>query len=177
MSTESAPKPGLKHKLAHELRELIGIFAYLALFFVALATYSTLLLEEFHVSYFAYGSALINALIMSKVIMLGEYAKLGRRHESKPLLITAILKAAQFSVLMIAFHIVEEIIKHLLHGHNVRSALQELLHKGLTQILVRNLVIFCALIPFFAFRELRRVLGEEKFAALFFRQGAATLGS
>ena len=177
MSTEAAPKPSLKHKLIHELREMAWIFAFLALFFAALATYSTLLLEEFHVSYFAYGSALLNALIMSKVIMIGEYAKLGRRHENKPLLIAAVIKAAQFSLLMIAFHIIEEIVKQLVHGHDVRSALRELKDKGLPEILVRNLVVFCALIPFFAFRELRRVLGEEKFRALFIRTGASTLAS
>jgi hypothetical protein len=33
--------------------------------------------------------------------------------------------------------------------------------------------VFCTFLPLFAFRELRRVLGEERFAALFFRSGEA----
>jgi hypothetical protein len=159
MTTEYLERPGLKQKLAHEFREMAWIFLYLALFLCALATYSTLLLREFHLSYFAYGTALFNALIMSKVILLGEYARLGRRYEGKPLLLTAVVKAFQFSVLMAVFHVVEEVIKHLLHGHSAASAVRELTGGRLTEIFVRNLVVFCALVPFFAFRELRRVLG------------------
>src|SRR5688572_10559119 len=104
MNSEHLEKPGLKQKLAHEFREMAWIFLYLALFLCALATYSTLLLREYDVSYFAYGTALLNALIMSKVILLGEYAHFGRRFESKPLLVTAVVKALQFAVLMAVFH-------------------------------------------------------------------------
>jgi hypothetical protein len=166
MTSGQLEKPGMKSKLAHELREMAWIFVYLALFLCALATYSTLLLREFHVSYFVYGTALLNALIMSKIILLGEYFKLGRKHEGKPLLHVAVLKAFQFAILMAVFHVIEEVIKHLVHGHGVEDALHELTAGRLTEILARNLVFFCALVPFFAGRELRRVLGEEKFSAL-----------
>lgn len=173
LSSEHPDSPTLKQKVRHELREMAVIFLYLATFFCALATHSTLLLHEFHVSYFAYGTALLNALIMSKVIMLGEYAGLGSKQESKPLIITAILKAFQFAVLMVVFHVVEEVVKHLLHGHSAASAVRELMSGRLTEILARNLVIFFALIPFFAFREFRRVLGDERYQELVFRRGAA----
>ena len=66
---------------------------YLALFFCALATYSMLLLKEFNVSYFTYGFALINALVIAKVILIGEYTHLGKKHEAKPLLQVAVYKA------------------------------------------------------------------------------------
>ena len=177
MSNENSERAGLPQKLRHELTEMAWIFLYLALFFCALATYSMLLLREFHVSYYHYGAALLNALIMSKVIMLGQYAHLGRKHESKPLMFAATLKAIQFSMLMAVFHVVEEVIKHLLHGQSLSYALRELRSGSLNEVLVRNLVIFCALIPFFAFRELRRVLGEDKFSALFFRSGPSVLTS
>jgi hypothetical protein len=39
-------------------------------------------------------------------------------------------------------------------------------------LLSRSLVVFCTFIPLFAFRELRRVLGDDHFRALFFRTGA-----
>src|SRR3954454_15800907 len=108
MTHEHLEAPGLRQKLTREFREVASIFLYLALFLCALATYATLLLREFHLSYFAYGTALLNALIMSKVIVLGEYARLGRRYEGKPLIITAGAKALQFSVLMAVFHVLEE---------------------------------------------------------------------
>jgi len=177
MSNEHPEKPGLKQKVTHELRDLAGVFLYLAVFLCALATYSTLLLKEFHVSYFAYGTALLNALILSKIIVLGEYARLGRRFEGKPLILTATVKAFLFAILMAAFHVLEEVIKNLVHGHTVDSALHELLSGRLTEILGRNLVFFCALVPFFVSRELRRILGEDKFFALFMRDGESALTS
>src|SRR5688572_21684462 len=177
MSSEHPKNPGLRQKFAREFREMAWIFLYLAVFLCALATYSTLLLREFHQSYFAYGTALLNALIMSKVIMLGEYAHLGRRFEGKPLLLTATIKTLEFAVLIAVFHVVEEVIKSLFHGHTAGSALRELISRGLTEILARNLVVFCALAPFFAFRELRRVLGEEKLFNLLFRQGDSAVKS
>jgi len=175
MTVEQSEKRGMKQKLAHELRDMAHIFVYLALFLCALATYSTLLLREFHVSYFVYGTALLNALIMAKIILIGEYFKLGRKHEGKPLIHAAVLKAFQFAILMAMFHVIEEVIKHLIGGHSVGNALHELTAGRLTEILARNLVFFCALVPFFAGRELRRVMGEEKFAALFFRTGPSAL--
>jgi hypothetical protein len=168
-------KPGLKQKLAHELREMAWIFVFLAVFLCALATYSTLLLREFHISYFVYGTALLNALILSKIILLGEYFRLGRKHEGRPLINAAVFKALQFSVLMAVFHVLEEIIKNLIHGHTVASALQELVSGRLVEVLGRNLVFFCALVPFFVVRELRRVLGEHKASALFLHKGPSVL--
>jgi len=42
------------------------------------------------------------------------------------------------------------------------------------EILANGLVMISAFVPFFAIKELGRVLGREKFRALFFRRRAAT---
>ncbi len=70
MHAEHSEKTSAKQRVAHEFEELAIITLYLAFFFCALATYSMLLLDRFHVSYFAYGTALINALVIAKVILI-----------------------------------------------------------------------------------------------------------
>jgi hypothetical protein len=169
MNSENSKRASLKEKATHELKEFAAIFLYLAFFFCAVAAYSMLLLNQFHVSYFIYGTALINALVIAKVILIGEYAHLGKKHEAKPLFQSAIHKAFLFSLLVFAFHIVEEVIKRLLHGENVGTASHEL---RINELLARTVVVFCAFLPLFAFRELQRVLGEDNFRSLFFRTGA-----
>jgi hypothetical protein len=169
MNAENSKRVGLKQKAIHEGEEFAGIFLYLAFFFCAVATYSMLLLNRFHVSYFTYGTALINALVIAKVILIGEYTHLGKRHEAKPLFQSAVSKAFLFSLLVFAFHIVEEVIKLLLHGENLARASHEI---RFDELLARSVVVFCTFIPLFAFRELQRVLGEDNFRALFFRTGA-----
>ncbi len=75
MTKSAAERAELKRKAMHEFRELECICLYLAFFFCALVTYNMLLLDEFHVKYWNYTFALINALVITKVIMIGEYGR------------------------------------------------------------------------------------------------------
>jgi hypothetical protein len=165
MSSDNSKRASLKQKAAHEFEQFVGIFLYLAFFFCAVATYQMLLLNEFHNSYFNYSAAVINALVIAKVILIGEYAHLGKKYEAKPLLLSVVYKAFLFGLLVFGFHMLEEAIKRLLHGENMAGAFQ---HIHFDHLLGNSLIIFCTFIPFFAFRELRRVLGAEKFHDLFF---------
>ena len=161
----SSADPGLKQKAKHELREMLTLSLNLAFFFCALVTYNMFLLNEYQVKYWNYGFALINALVITKVIMIGEYAKLGRMHENKSLFVSAVWKAFVFGLLVYAFHIVEEVIKRLIHGADLAKASREIRFDGLA---ARSIVVFCVFIPLFAFREIRRVIGEDEFRTLLF---------
>ena len=171
MSVQTSENPSMKQKAMHELEQLTAIFLYLAFFFCALATYSMLLLDKYDISYFNYGVALLNALVIAKVILIGEYAHLGKRHENKPLFLSSLYKAILFSVLVFAFHVVEEMVKHLIHGKGFGGAFHEV---RLDDLAARTVIIFCTFLPLFAFRELQRVMGEEKFRDLFFKTGTPT---
>ena len=166
MSDDTSPKIGLKQKAMHEFVEMGVIFLYLAFFFCAISTYSMLLLNKFEISYFTYGASFINALVVAKVILIGEYARIGRKHEAKPLFYSAIYKAFVFCLLVFAFHLIEEAIKELVHGHRITAAFREM---RIDDLLARTVIIFCTFIPLFAFRELQRVLGDDKFKAILFR--------
>lgn len=166
MSTENPQKTGMKQKVLHEFEDMAVIFLYLAFFFCALATYSMLLLNKFQISYFNYGAALINALVIAKVILLGEMMHLGKKLEAKPLIYSAVYKAFVFGLLVFAFHIIEEVIKHLVHGESVTPLFRE---ARIDDMLSRTVIVFCTFIPLFAFREMHRVLGEQQFRALLFK--------
>ena len=167
--TDNSKHARLKQEAKHEFEELAAVFLYLSFFFCALSTYSMLLLGNFHVSYFSYGAALINALVISKVILIGESVHLGKKQEHRPLFLSALNKAFLFGLLVFAFHIVEEEIKRLVHGETLATAWHAM---RFDDLLGRSIVVFCTFIPLFAFMELRRVLGEGNFRALFFRTGA-----
>ena len=161
----SSAHPERKQKIKHELWEMTWLFLYLAFFFCSLVIYDTLLLKQYEVASWNLGFALLNALVITKVIMIGEYAKLGRKHEDKNLLISTAWKALVFGLLVFVFHIVEEVVRRLIHGSDVAQASREL---RLEQFAGRSIVVFCAFIPLFAFREFRRVVGEEEFRSLVF---------
>ncbi len=112
----------------------------------------------FKVESTSYGFALINAFVISKLILIGEYAKVGRKFESKPLVYSFTSNAFIFTVLVFSFNFAEEAIKRLIHGDTFLKVPSEI---RIDELLVRSIVIFCVFIPLFAFRELRRVLGES----------------
>jgi hypothetical protein len=164
MHADNSQKKSLKQRAVHEFEEVVILTVYLLFFFLALATYSAFLLGQFHISYFAYGTALINALVIAKVILIGEALHAGTRYEKKAaLLYSAIWKAFVFGFLVFAFHLLEEMIKNLIHGKAAMTAFHEV---RLEVLLSRAVVIFLTFIPLFLFRELRRVIGEEKFMTL-----------
>jgi hypothetical protein len=163
MPGEKSEKRSLKQEVAHELKELSVVTAYLALLFCSLAAYSMLLLNAFQNSYFAYGSALINALVIAKVILIGQAARAGTKFESKALLYSALWKAFVFAWLVFAFHLLEEMIKDLMHGAHVAAVLHDI---RIRDLLARTVLIFCAFIPLFIFLELRRAMGQADFGAL-----------
>jgi len=174
MKSENSKKGSLKQKAAHELEQFVGISLYLGFFFCAVVTYRMILLSDFRDWYVNYGMAVINALVIAKVILIGEYAHLGKRVEARPLLLSSISKALLFTLLVFGFHIVEEVIKGLVHGKGVTGAFRE---TPLDHLLSGALIIFCTFVPFFAFRELSRVLGEDKFTDLFFHTGSIDLST
>jgi hypothetical protein len=169
MNAENMHGTSLKQKVAHEFEEFAAIFLYLAFFFCALTTYTMLLLRDFNVSYSNYGFALINALVIAKVILIGEYAHLGKKHETKPLLQSAVYKAFLFTLLVFGFHVLEEFVSLLFHKKDMVGAFHGV---RVDDLLGRSLVVFCTFITLFAFRELQRVLGEDSLRSLFLKTGA-----
>lgn len=166
--------PDRTKKIKHELKEMLALFLYLAFFFCALVTYKMLLLTQYDVEeYWNFAAALITAAVITKVILIGEYAKLGRRFENRSVLVSAMWKAFMFSLLVFAFHLVEEIIKRLIHGIEISSASSEI---RFDQFAARWIIVFITFVPLFAFREIRRVIGEEEFHAMVFARNAKTAG-
>ena len=104
--------------------------------------------------------------------MIGDVLRLGRGLEQKPLIYPTLYKTVVFSLLVGVFTLIEQAIKGLWQGEGegLTGGLVEFFGKGSHEWLAGCLVIFVALIPFFAVKELGRVLGEEKIRALFFRR-------
>jgi hypothetical protein len=112
----------------------------------------------------------INAFIIAEVILIGEALHAGTRFEEKALIYSAIWKAFVFGLLVFAFHILEEMIKHLVDGKDLAGAFHNI---RMDDLLARTVIIFCTFIPLFAFRELRRVMGQDNFRTLFFHSTSA----
>jgi uncharacterized membrane protein len=123
----------------------------------------------------------IEALVLAKVIMIGDVVRLGRGLERKPLIVPTLYKTVVFTLFVGVFKLVENMIKGLWKGTGLAGGLAEFFGKGSNEILANSLIVFVAFIPFFAIKELGRVWGGDKIRALFFRrradQGSGSPGS
>jgi hypothetical protein len=169
-------KTQLKEKAAEEFRLLLLIFAYLAAFFVAFLTYRRLISREFGVSSFRYGYALIEALVIAKVILIGKAMGLGQKGARKTLAFSVLRSSLVYGALVAAFAVLEHLIEGLVHGKTLVASFEALLDQGVYEILGRTLVLFVAFVPFFAFWELSHLIGDKKLFDLFFRKGAGSTG-
>jgi hypothetical protein len=169
MSNPDKPKGNLKEKIVHEMVEYWINVAYLSLAFAAFTQYRRFLLAAHGITYTNYWVAVIEALILAKVIMIGDALRLGRRLDHKPLIYSTLLKTIVFSLFVGAFTLIEHAIKGLWKGTAFTELFGSFLGKGYHELFAGSLVTFVAFIPFFAFRELGRVLGRGKIRALFFQ--------
>ena len=172
MSTPGKEKRNWKKILFEELVEYWINVVYLTLVFAAFAQYRRFVLATHEITYTNYWVAVIEALIFAKVVMIGDVLHLGRRLEHKPLIYSTLLKTVVFSLFIGAFTFIEHVIKNLWMGKGLSASLVSFLEKGLHELFAGCLVVFVAFIPFFAFREMGRVLGEGKIRTLFFRTRA-----
>jgi hypothetical protein len=166
---------GFKQKAKEELRKFLIYFLYLAMFFCAFVLYRNLLIEKFSSSYLHYGFALFEALIISKVILIGESLRLGdRKFSGYPLIVPTLYKTVIFSLFVLAFSVVEHYGVGYIEGKSIVELNVELTAIGWNEILSRTLIKFVAFIPFFAFIELERVIGEGTISRLFIHKNKMT---
>lgn len=173
VSQSEGAKGNWKHRMGQEfVRYWINV-VYLATFFGVFTWYRRFVLAEYRITYLHYGTAIIEALILAKVILIGDALGLNRKDENKPLIYPTVRKAIVFSIFVGIFAVIEHVVGGLFHGKGVAGGLATLWSEGRDEILARCLVTFFAFIPFFAFRELGMLLGEGKLRKLFFRRNTA----
>jgi len=169
MSSPDKKKSNWKEKIFHEMVEYWINVCYLTLVFAAFTQYRRFLLAAYDIIYTNYWVAVIEALILAKVIMIGGVFRLGRGLEQKPLIYPTLYKTVVFTLFCGVFTALEYAVKGLWAGTGFMGGIAEFFGKG-HELLANGLVVFVAMIPFFGVKELGRVLGEEKIRALFFRR-------
>jgi hypothetical protein len=100
------PLPRWKQRFLREMvRYFISVF-YLAAFFGAFAWYRRFILASYQINYFNYGIAIIEALVLAKVVWLGELLHIVREREDKPLIVPTIKKAFIFTIFVGIFEVI-----------------------------------------------------------------------
>ena len=157
----------LKQRVYHEIKEFLVIALYLWVILGLFTLHKAIILGEQHIALVYKGLALINALALAKIMLVARALHLGDRANHGPLIYPTLVKSALFAVVLASFQILEEAAIGLYRGKSFHESI-EVGGGNWKGILSVTLITCVALIPFFGFTELQRVLGEGKLEQIFF---------
>jgi hypothetical protein len=165
-------KEQLKKKAVSEAKKLAVIVGYLSMLFVLLELHRLAILRELNPTRpaaYRVGFALVNALVLGKIILIADAFHLGDSLKDKALVWAILFKSAFFSVLLTCCDTLEKVLIGAFHHRSVTQSASEL-GGGVEGFLLLMTMAFMALIPFFAIMETARVVGENELFSIIFRR-------
>jgi len=159
-------KRTFKERILHNFREFVAMFLYLWLLFAFLSYHETIVLAKHHIDYKPFGLAFINAFVLAKVMLVAEELRVGTRFRRSAPVFPVLHKSLLFAIIFICFNMAEEIVIGLWKGKTVAESIPKIGGGSPLGIVIASLIFTVALIPFFAFRELSRVMGKGVLEAL-----------
>ena len=154
-------------RVADELKEFAIIAVYLYICFTAILYLKASILRAHNIEFAPFGFAAVKALICAKFVSLGHIFHVGDRFKSLPLIWPTLYKSAVFLVFLIILNALEETIVGLIHHRAVAESLAEFGGGTLDQLIATSIVGLLILIPFFAFRTLGELLGDQNLVRVF----------
>ena len=161
-------KRGLKQRVVEEVIKFWIAAFYLWVMFGTFALHESIVSNKQHIDYHFYGFAVVNALIFGKVMLVAEDLHFADWLKDRPLIYPILCKAVAFSILFLVFYVAEEVIVGIVKGETMRESIPTIGGGTPSGVLFAGIILFIALIPFFAFREIGRVIGQRELRALLF---------
>lgn len=174
---EGNTRTGLSQRLIEEFRAFALITFYLWIFLGSFTIYRRIVIDDTGASYLHYGVALIEALVIAKVILIGNIFGFTRRFDNRPLIVPVLYKSILFAFLVLVFAVIEHVVEGWFHNQSMQVSVDKILDLGARELGARILLLVVAFVPIFACGEIGRAMGGEKLLHLFFseRQGGEDL--
>ena len=118
----AAEKLSLKARALDELRQYAIITLYLWVFFALFSFYRRMILEENGISVWQQTLAIVNALVFGKVILIAQALHLEAGLRKYPRIYIVLGNALMFTIVLLAFHILEEAIKAWFDGRPLATS-------------------------------------------------------
>ena len=160
----------VKERLVEEINKFLVIAIYLWVLLTLFVLQERIVLSREHLSDLTpLGFALVNALVLGKVVLIAEDLRFASHLDDWPLIYPTLFKSAAFAILCLAFYILEETLLGLWHGKLLVESLPPIARGGAQGVVLAAITLSVEFIPLFGVRELARVLGRRELRALFFR--------
>ncbi len=157
-------------KAAEEGRRFLVMFVYLWALFSVFVLQEGIVMRKQGEGFAFQGLAFVNALVLAKVMLVSEGLDLARWLRGKPLIAVILYEALILTLLFLCFHVLEHVVIGVFKGKTVLASLPSIGGGGFAGVLSVSALMFVALIPFFAFKNVSRALGPGRLEALLFKR-------
>jgi hypothetical protein len=163
----------LGSRIKQEAKRILGIFVYLWIVFAVLILHERVVLSQHGIGHQFYGLAFLNSWIFAKIMLVTESLDRHWGRADRPLIQPVLIRSFGIAVLLVGAYALEETALGLWRGRTLASSVPTLGGGGLQGLASVTVIMAVALVPYFAYRELGRVLGRERLSRGLFRDGRA----
>jgi hypothetical protein len=167
VSMTDARRPSFKERAMTEATDFFYVLAYVWLLLAIFGLHKSLVLTEEHIVA-RQGLILLKAVAFAKIIFVAEEFNLGERFAKKPLIWPILFKSALFAALLIGFDLGEQAIVNRFWPRLEREGGDAISLRHLQTVALSGGLAFASLIPFFAMREMNKVIGAGNMRELLF---------
>jgi hypothetical protein len=167
MKSGGAAKESVGKRMTHELKEFIIITVYLYVCFAAIIYLKAAILHAHGIAFAPFSIAVVKAAICAKFMLIGNALHIGGRYKTQALIWPTLHRSFAFLVLLLVLNILEEIIVGAIHHRGITDSILDVAGGTLNQLIASSVVVLLILIPYFAFRSLGEVVGEQNLVRVF----------
>lgn len=162
-------KHSLKERVIDEIKKFLLIAGYLWILLTLFVLQEKIILARENISqdFTPFGFAIINALVLGKVVLIAEDLHFARRFNDRPLIYPTLYKSLAFGILCIFFYVLEETLSGMWNGKVVAESFPPIVQQGIEGVLLATVTLSVEFVPLFALRELGRVIGARELRSLF----------
>lgn len=168
-------KQRAKERLIAETWKFLVMVGYVWVVLALLELHRAVVLRQYNIGHrlsYRVGFALLNALVLAKVMLVAEDLHVAAGFGDRALFYLIILRSSAFSIILVCFDILEEVLVGMFHGKPFAQSIPMLGGGGLEGALLVGVIIFVVLIPFFGYQEIARVMGKDELLSLMFTKRA-----
>ena len=170
MTSERVRK--IEEKAIEEFRSYFVMALYLWFVFGLMMLNEAVILKKPSFNFLAQGFAVINALVLAKVMLIADDLRFGRGLDHLPLVWPILYKAVMFGLLFVVFHEIEHYLVGRFSGASHTMTFPTVGGGTWAGAACVWAIMSVSLAPFFAIREISKLVGVGRVWRLMFQPGA-----
>jgi hypothetical protein len=154
-------EPSMYERILREVREIGFVTLFFLTCFSGFLGFKKLILEEYDIKATGFGTAVVGALVVAKVVVLLEKTSFGHRFRSGPLLLHVFWRSLAYSAAVFVVTLAEHLFDFYRKAGGMDAALSDLWKSmSFQHFLAMNLCVGISFLIYNTFAEIDRHLGS-----------------